>query len=60
MDTDDLEPRPQPAQKKDLDPMSIEEMEEYILELKAEIARVEQNIEIKKRHREGVEGLFKK
>ena len=60
MDTDDLEPRQKKPQLRDLDPMSIEELEDYIVDLKAEIARVEGNIAAKQKHRDGVEGLFKK
>ena len=60
MDTDDLEPRQKKPQLRDLDPMSIEELEDYIGELKDEIVRVEGNIATKKKHRDGVEGLFKK
>lgn len=63
MDTDDLEPRAkatQPQRKRDLEPMSIEELEEYIQEMKDEIHRVEQTIAAKKKHRDGLEGLFKK
>ena len=43
----------------DIKKMSIEELEEYIDELKEEIARVEGNIEVKKKHRDGVESIFK-
>lgn len=60
MDAEDLEPRLKKPQLRDLDPMSIEELHDYIGELKAEISRVEGNIAVKKKHRDGVEGLFKK
>lgn len=60
MDINDLEPQKKAPQKRDLDPMSIEELEEYIVEMREEITRVEGNIEAKKKHRDGIEGLFKK
>jgi uncharacterized small protein (DUF1192 family) len=40
MDESDLEPRRRPAQPKDLTLMGIAELEAYIAELEAEIARV--------------------
>ncbi len=60
MDWDDLEPRvPKKAQHKNLDICSVEELEEYIVELQAEISRVEDAITQKKKVRQGAEGLFK-
>jgi uncharacterized small protein (DUF1192 family) len=46
--------------KQDLDPMSIEELQERIASLKAEIARVEQHMQRAKVHRSEAEDLFKK
>lgn len=46
--------------KRDLDPMSIEELNEYIAELVEEIERVRAEITKKEAHRSGVEALFKK
>lgn len=60
MDAEDLEPRKKPTQKRDLDPMSVEELEEYIVDMQDEIQRVRDNITAKKQHREGIEGIFKK
>lgn len=40
--------------------LSIEDLEAYIAELEAEITRVRQDIDKKNRHREGIEGLFKR
>jgi len=60
MDTDDLEPRKPKAQSKNLEPMSVGELEGYIAELEAEIARVRADIAKKTKHRAGAEGLFKK
>jgi uncharacterized small protein (DUF1192 family) len=59
MDADDLEPRQRPKQRRDLTPMSVDELETYIADMEAEIARVREAIEAKKRHRAGIEGLFK-
>jgi len=62
MDLDDLEPRhskkkPPP---KNLQLLDIAELEEYIAELKAEIARAEDMIKSKKSVLAGAEALFKK
>ena len=53
MEAEGLQPKaPEP---KDLEPMSIEQLEDYIAEMKAEISRVE-----KKDIRVGAEALFRK
>ncbi len=58
MEEGELQPRaPEP---KDLEPMSIERLEDYIAEMKAEIARVEEAIAAKKDIRVGAEALFRK
>ena len=59
MDTDDLEPRKAKPQPKNLDPMSVEELADYIESLKAEIRRVEENMQKKKAHLSAAAGLFK-
>jgi uncharacterized small protein (DUF1192 family) len=46
--------------RQDLDPISIEELQERIETLKAEIARVEAHIERVQTHRSAAEELFKK
>jgi uncharacterized small protein (DUF1192 family) len=46
--------------KQDLDPLSIEELNERIATLKAEIARVEAHIERVNRDRTAAEELFKR
>jgi uncharacterized small protein (DUF1192 family) len=46
--------------KQDLDPLSIEELQERIEALKEEIARVEAHIERVNSHRSAAEELFKK
>jgi uncharacterized small protein (DUF1192 family) len=60
MDEDDLAPRKARPQPKNLDPMSIEELADYIGELKAEIARTEREIAKKKQVRDGAAALFRK
>ncbi|MCY4547156.1 MAG: DUF1192 domain-containing protein [Defluviicoccus sp.] len=60
MEEEDLNPKKGPAKLRDLDSLSIEELEEYIAEMEAEIRRVRADIEKKQRHRAGVEGLFKR
>jgi uncharacterized small protein (DUF1192 family) len=46
--------------RQDLDPISIEELQERIEALKAEIARVEAHIERVQTHRSAADELFKK
>ncbi len=46
--------------KEDLDPLSIEELNERIATLKEEIARIEAHIERVTAHRSAAEELFKK
>ncbi len=60
-DLDDLEPRG-PNKKvtpRNLEPMAVSELEEYIERLKAEIARVEAQIQAKKSQAKGAASLFK-
>lgn len=59
MDIDDLEPRKVKPQLRNLDPLSVEELLEYIAEMKTEIARVEAKIASKKAHLSAAAGLFK-
>jgi uncharacterized small protein (DUF1192 family) len=59
MDADDLEPRKAKPKPKNLDPMSVEDLLEYIEELKAEIRRVEENMAKKKAHLSAAASLFK-
>ena len=58
MDTDDLEPA-RKTPKKDLSRMSIGDLQEYIAELKAEIARAEEFIAKKGAARKGADNFFK-
>ena len=46
--------------KQDLDPMSVDELQERVEALKAEIARVEAHMQRAQTHRSAAEELFKK
>ncbi|MGE0118188.1 MAG: DUF1192 domain-containing protein [Dongiaceae bacterium] len=59
MDIEELEPRKKPYAPRDLDRMSIEELQDYIVSLEAEIARVKAKVDAKKAHLAGAAGLFK-
>lgn len=59
MDWDDLDPIKKKPQKKNLGPMSIDNLKEYIDELKGEIARVEAAIADKDKARKGADSFFK-
>jgi uncharacterized small protein (DUF1192 family) len=59
MDTEDLEPRKQKPQPRNLDVLSIEELNAYIEEMRAEIRRVEEKIAAKKAHINAAAGIFK-
>lgn len=54
---DDL-PLNAPKPKRNLDPMSIDELEDYILEMEEEITRVRAEIDRKKAHLASVDRLF--
>ena len=56
---DDL-PQNVPKKKRDLDPLSVEELGEYISEMEEEIERVRGEIAKKESHRANVNSLFKK
>ena len=59
MDLEELEPRKKAPAPRDLDRMSVEELQDYIASLEAEIARVKAKIDAKKAHLAGAAGLFK-
>ena len=59
-ETDDLEPLHKKSQPRNLDPMSVEELGEYIAALKAEIARAEEKIKAKQSHASAAASFFKK
>jgi uncharacterized small protein (DUF1192 family) len=57
---EDEEPQPRPAaQRRDLRPMGVAELEAYIQELKAEIARVEVELARRRDVRSAAEALFR-
>ena len=60
MDEEDLEPRRKTPKLRDLAPLAIAELENYITELKTEIARVEDEIAAKRKQRGGADALFKR
>ena len=59
MDTDELEPIIKPKEV-DFDTLSIEELNEYIVNLEKEIERAKQYISSKSKDRRKAEELFKK
>ena len=59
MDIEELEPKKQKPQPRNLDVLSIEELSEYIEEMRTEIKRVEEKIAAKKAHINAAAGLFK-
>ena len=59
MDTDDLEPIKKP-ETINFDTLSIEELKEYIEDLKTEIKKAQNYIESKEKDRFDAESLFKK
>ena len=60
MDLDDLEPRKPAPKPRDLSPLSIAELEDYIEKLHAEIERARAAIKGKQAQRVGAEAFFKK
>ena len=59
MDIEELEPKKQKPQPRNLDVLSLEELNNYIAEMRTEIARVEEKIAAKKAHINAAAGLFK-
>ena len=57
---DDLDPQRPKNKLRDLQPMSIEELEEYIAAMEDEIARADAMIAQKQAHKSGIEALFGK
>jgi uncharacterized small protein (DUF1192 family) len=60
MDADDLEPKKPAPALRNLEPMSISELNHYICELEEEILRVKDAITKKEMVRLGAESLFKR
>ena len=59
MDLEDLEPRNKAPKPKDLDALGVEELQAYIGELEAEIARVKEKLAAKQAYLSGADSLFK-
>ena len=60
MDIEDLEPRKQTPKPKDLESLGVDQLEEYLAELQAEVARVEEKIAAKKSYLSGADAFFKR
>ena len=56
---DELEPRKKPVTLKNLEPMSLDELQAYIQEMKDEISRAENEIKRKKAHMDAASSVFK-
>lgn len=61
LDTDDVAPPPERRRSapRDLSPLSVEELNEYIAELEAEIVRARAAISAKDAHRAAAAAFFK-
>lgn len=60
MEDEDLRPLKAKPQPRNLDPMSVAELNDYIAELEGEIARARTEIAKKDKIRSGAEALFRK
>ena len=60
IDPEDLEPKKQKPKPRDLEGLSVSELQDYIADLEAEIARAKAAIARKQDHRSGAEAFFKK
>jgi len=60
MDEEDLLPQRQKPKPRDLSSLGVAELEAYIDELEAEIARARNEIAAKRKQRGGAETLFKR
>ena len=60
MDEEDLLPQRQSKKPRDLSPLGIAELEEYIAAMEAEIARARTEIAAKRKQRGGAEAIFKR
>ena len=60
LDLDDLEPQKEPQELKNLEIMSVEALNEYIVDLEEEVARARSTILLKQSARKGAELFFKK
>jgi uncharacterized small protein (DUF1192 family) len=60
MDFEDLEPRKKPPKPRDLSSWSVDELNDYIANLQAEIGRAREMIGSKQGHRAAADAFFKK
>jgi uncharacterized small protein (DUF1192 family) len=60
LEDEDLAAQKQPRKVKDLAPLSIAELEDYIAAMEQEILRVREAIAAKRKQRGGAESLFKR
>lgn len=58
LNPDDLDPPKKAAKARDLTPMSVGELQDYIASLEEEIARAEAAITKKQAHRGAIDALF--
>jgi uncharacterized small protein (DUF1192 family) len=59
-DLDDLDPRQKKSKPRNLDDLNIEDLQEYVAVLKAEIERVEAKIKAKQSHAAAAASIFKR
>jgi uncharacterized small protein (DUF1192 family) len=59
-DLDDLDPGQKKSQPRNLDVMNVEDLEEYVAALKAELQRVDAKIKAKRSHAAAAASLFRK
>jgi len=57
---DELDPQKVNVKPRDLQPMSVQELEDYIAALEQEIIRADEMIVKKQAHKDGIEALFGK
>ncbi len=60
MDPEELEPKKTKTAPRNLEPLSVAELESYIGELEVEIARARSAIAAKRNQRAGAESLFRR
>mgnify|MGYP001254080871 CR=1 FL=1 len=60
MDWDDLDPKTKKPKPKDLSPLGVADLQAYIADLKAEIARTELELTKRDATRAGAEAFFRK
>lgn len=60
MDWDDLDPKTKKPKLKDLSPLGVDDLKQYIADLKAEITRTEAELVKRDATRAGAEAIFRK